>query len=79
MEHPSLCTSKIREDLSIEEIQKKITDLNSRLSFATQTGSIELSYQIQLALNTYNRAYQEKIDEQFGNNKDDPTDQIDIS
>ena len=68
MEHPGLSVKTIRATLSLEEIQQKISDLNSRLSFAYRINNQELINQLTMVLETYNRAYTETIDATFGNN-----------
>ena len=59
MEHPLINDIS---NLTVEELQTKISDLNKKLAFATQTGNQALVSQIQLVLGSYNQAYKTKID-----------------
>jgi hypothetical protein len=58
-EHPLLETLK---EKTMEEIQSTISDLNKKLSFASQIGNAELVNQLQLVLNSYHEAYRLKLD-----------------
>ena len=69
MEHPLI--NDISK-LTVEELQTKISDLNKKLAFATQTGNQAMVSQIQLVLGSYNQAYKTKIDDMMpkdGKNK----------
>lgn len=59
MEHPLINDIS---NLTVEELQTKISDLNKKLAFATQTGNQAMVSQIQLVLGSYNQAYRTKID-----------------
>ena len=72
MEHPGLSVREIKETLTIDEMQSKISDVNSRLNFSYRTGNQQLINQLNMVLETYTRAYQETLNEMFGNDKDDP-------
>ncbi len=65
MDHPGLSTIKIKKDMTIPQIQEKLNELNGKLSIAYGANQ-QLAYQLELAINTYNRAYQEMLDEQYG-------------
>ena len=58
-EHPLLETLK---EKTMEEIQSTISDLNKKLSFASQSGNAQLVNQLQLVLNSYHEAYRLKLD-----------------
>ena len=73
MEHPGLDVSKIKEDMSIEEIQTKLKDIISKLNFAYSTGNTALITQLQMGKETYTRAQMEKLNEMFGGDDDDHT------
>ena len=60
MEHPLINDIS---NLTVEELQSKISDLNKKLAFASQTGNQALVSQLQLILGSYNQAYRKKIDE----------------
>ena len=79
MEHPGLDVNQIKEELSLEEIQGKLKDISSRLSFAYQTMNQPLINQLQMVMETYSRAQEEALNEMFGNDKDQAEGKIDIS
>ena len=60
MEHPLINDIS---NLTVEELQTKISDLNKKLAFAAQTGNQAMVSQLQLILGSYNQAYKIKIDE----------------
>jgi len=80
MEHPALDVLQIKNDLTIEEIQSKVMDLNKRMTFAYRTGNQSLINQLSMVLEVYTRAQRELLDEMFGN-KDGPdlNGKIDVS
>lgn len=57
MEHPLINNI---DDLSIEDLQSRITDLNKKLNWASKSGNVQLCTQLQLALNTFSAKYREK-------------------
>jgi hypothetical protein len=69
------------ENLTLDELQTKMSEITKKMNYVSRTGNNYLIYQLQLALNTYNDAYQTKIQEQFSKSKDNGslTDNIDIS
>lgn len=62
MEHPFLAAVDLKE-LTLEQLQEKISDLNNKLSFAFRTGNGPLIYQIQMVLESYRTAHSNKMDE----------------
>jgi len=50
-------------DKSLEEIQSTISSLMTKLTFAYRMGNSQLSYQIQMAIETYKEEYSKKMDE----------------
>lgn len=78
MEHPLINNIK---DLTLDQLQTKISELNKKLSFAARTGNASLVGQLQMALETFNNCYQEKLQEKYnkGNNGQDFSDKINIS
>ena len=68
MEHP--LAPKI-EGLSLEEIQRKISDLYKRLAFAQRSGNPFVADQIRMLLETYNGAYQRELDRVMPKSDDD--------
>lgn len=79
MEHPLITDVN---NLSLEDLQKRITDLNKKLAFAARTGNGALAGQIRMALETFTNKYQQRLDEIYDHNKrqgPDFSDKIDIS
>lgn len=83
MEHPSVNVPEIKENMNLEEIHEKITDLTKRLSFAYNMGNQPMINQLQMILECYTRAQKEILDEMFGGGDKDDGDpretKIDIS
>lgn len=68
------------EDLSVEQLQEKIAELTKKVAIAHRLGNAYLRHQVQMALDTYQNKYREKI--MKATNKDDGVDfgsKIDIS
>lgn len=78
MEHPLI---NVDNDLTIDQLQTKISELNKKLNIAMRGGNAALVGQIRMALETFNNKYQEKLQEQYskGNNGPDYSDKINIS
>lgn len=62
MEHPFV--NNLAE-LSIDELSSKISELNKKLSIAAQSGNGHLCNQIRMALESYQNAYQNKIEASY--------------
>ena len=58
MEHPIIGNL---DDLSVDDLGKKVTDLNQKLSIAMRSGNGNLCNQIRMALESYQAKYQEKV------------------
>ena len=58
MEHPFINSL---DDLTIEQLGSKISDLHKKLSIAHRMGNGYLCDQIRMALNSYNNKYQQKM------------------
>jgi hypothetical protein len=58
MEHPLIGNL---EDLTVEDLSKKVTDLNQKLTIAMRSGNGQLCNQIRMALESYQNKYQEKV------------------
>lgn len=58
MEHPLIGNL---EDLTVEDLSKKVTDLNHKLTIAMRSGNGQLCNQIRMALESYQNKYQEKV------------------
>ncbi len=79
MEHPLINNI---DNLTVDELQGKISELNKKLSFAHRSGNGQLANQIRMALETFRNKYQEKMQAiQDNQNKNNPdfSDRIDIS
>ena len=62
MEHPLIGNL---DDLSIDDLSAKVSDLNNKLSIAVRTGNRHLCNQIRMALNSYQNKYQEKLQDSY--------------
>lgn len=79
MEHPLITDI---DNLTIDELQGKISELNKKLSFAQRSGNAQLVNQIRMAIETFRNKYQQKMQAiQDNQNKNNPdfSDRIDIS
>lgn len=79
MEHPLITDI---DNLTIDELQSKISELNKKLSFAQRIGNAQLANQIRMAIETFLNKYQQKMQAMQDNqNKNNPdfSDRIDIS
>jgi len=78
MEHPLINDI---DNMTLEELQSRITDLTKKLSWATRTNQ-HLASQIRMALETFQNKYREKQEAVYkAANKGGPdySDKIDIS
>lgn len=66
MEHPFINNIS---DKSLEELQKIVSDLTSKLNFAYKTGNRPLIHQVNMALESYKNAYSKKMDELMNKQK----------
>jgi hypothetical protein len=57
MEHPLIANL---DDLTAEQLQEKISELNKKLSIALRTGNGYLCDQIRMALESYQNKYNER-------------------
>lgn len=76
MEHPLIGSL---EDLTIEQLQDKINDLNKKLMIAHRSGNGYLCDQIRMALESYRTKVQQKQDELYNSRNSGYDDRIDIS
>lgn len=58
MEHPLIGNI---DELTLDDLTTKISDLNNKLNIVTRTGNGHLCNQIRMALETYQNKYQEKL------------------
>ena len=58
MQHPFI---NDLSDLSMEELQQKISDLNNKLNYAYRTGKGPLIHQLGMVIESYRHAYNNKI------------------
>lgn len=57
MEHPLISNL---EDLTVEQLNEKISELTKKLGIATRTGNYHLCNQLRMALESYQNTYIEK-------------------
>jgi len=77
MEHPLINNI---DNLSLEELGSKVSDLNKKLAIAYRTGNGHLCNQIRMALDSYSTKHQEKMAELFkSGNRPGFDNKIDIS
>ncbi len=62
MEHPLIGNL---DTLTVEDLSKKITDLNNKLNIAARTGNGHLCNQIRMAVESYQNKYQDKVQETY--------------
>jgi len=79
MEHPGLDIKKIKDDMTLDEIQAKIVDLRTRMGFAYRMGNQNMMNQLDMMLEVYTRAQNEVLDEMFSSQDNDHGGQIDVS
>lgn len=78
MEHPFINNL---DDLTIEQLGSKISELNKKLGIAMRSGNPYLCDQIRMALTSYNTKHQEKMQELYKPKGDEDSfaSKIDIS
>lgn len=79
MEHPLITDV---DNLTIDELQGRISELTKKLNFAQRMGNANLSNQIGMAIETFRNRYQQKMQATYDSqNKNTPDfgDSIDIS
>jgi len=79
MEHPLINNI---DDLSMEQLQERITELTRKVGIAHRMGNAQLRHQVQMALETYQNKYRERQQAQWKNDDNqasDFSDRIDIS
>lgn len=64
MEHPFINKNELK-DLSVEQLQDKVSSLTTKLTFAYRTGNGPLINQLQMVLETYRNQISKKMDELF--------------
>lgn len=62
MEHPLIHDLN---NLTIDELSGKITELSNKLNIATRMGNAHLCNQIRMALETYRNKYQDRLRESY--------------
>lgn len=62
--HPFIDTAQLR-DLSLEELQTKISDLNKKMMYASRINHPGMRQQLAMMIESYNQVYQDKIQEQY--------------
>lgn len=64
MEHPFINKTELKE-LSVEQLQEKMSSITNKLTFAYRTGNGPLIHQLQMVLETYRNQFTAKMDELF--------------
>lgn len=64
MEHPFINKEELK-DLSVEQLQEKVSSLTTKLTFAYRTGNSSLIHQLQMVMETYRNQISKKMDELF--------------
>lgn len=64
MEHPFINKADLKE-LSVEQLQEKMSSITNKLTFAYRTGNGPLIHQLQMVLETYRNQFTTKMDELF--------------
>ena len=60
MEHPLIGDLN---DLTVEELSSKVSELQKKLSIASRSGNAHLCNQLRMAIESYNNKYQQKLQE----------------
>lgn len=60
MQHPFISNLS---DKSLEELQKTLSDLTSKLTFAYRMGNSALIHQLNMAIDSYRTAYNDKMND----------------
>lgn len=58
MEHPLIPNL---DDLSMDQLQEKIAELTRKVGMAHRMGNAQLRHQVQMALDTYQNKYRERL------------------
>lgn len=62
MEHPLIGNL---DELTIEQLGERVTDLNKKLSIAVAHGNGHLCNQLRMAIESFRNKYQQKLKEQY--------------
>lgn len=58
MEHPLIPNL---DDLTMDQLQEKISELTRKVAIAHRMGNAQLRHQVQMALDTYQNKYRERL------------------
>ena len=64
MEHPFINKADLKE-LSVEQLQEKMSSITTKLTFAYRTGNGPLIHQLQMVSETYRNQLTAKMDDLF--------------
>lgn len=62
MEHPLIGNL---DDLTVEELSSKVSELNNKLHIATRSGNAQLCNQLRMAVESYQNKYREKLEANY--------------
>ena len=62
MEHPLIGNI---DDLTIDELSSKITELSGKLNIATRMGNAHLCNQLRMAIETFQNKFQSRLQESY--------------
>jgi len=62
MEHPLIGDL---DQLTVDELSARVTDLNRKLAIATRGGNAYLCNQLRMAIETYQNKYQQRVQETY--------------
>ena len=62
MEHPLIANL---DNLTVDQLQERITELNKKLAIAYRTGNGYLCDQLRMALESYQTKYREKLEANY--------------
>jgi hypothetical protein len=66
MEHPLIGTL---DDLTVDQLGEKVSELNKKLTIAMRSGNGHLCSQLRMAIESYQTKYQEKLRESYSSNQ----------
>jgi len=62
MFHPGTDVNQLVEELSVDQIQEKLTNLYNQIRYYHNIGNLQAIHQLDMLLETYQEAYNRKIE-----------------